>query len=175
MKALRHQSRPGSLLAGLLALIGLACFVAAAQGAGNTVTITGHLHADDRSMEDAVVVVELGDDACLRSELTANGRFEFRVPVGAKARLVFVKPGYLTKEVELDTRNAMNTDRARKLNKEVRFDVVLEEALEHVNEMYLGPVGYIHFVNGTGLMRVRHDERMKPVAVISEQDPIASY
>jgi len=164
MKAKRPDSLAGSLIAGLLSLAGIACFAMAAQGADNMVTITGQLHADDLSLSDAVVVVELGDDACLRSELSANGRFEFNVPVGAKARLIFMKPGFLTKEVEVDTKNALNNDQARKLNKKVKFDVVLEEELQHMDEVYMGPVGYIHFVNGSGLMRVRHDERMKPIA-----------
>ena len=163
MKAQRHDSLAGSLLAGFLSLAGIACFAMAAQGADNMVTISGQLHADDQSLADAVVVVELGDDACLRSELGANGRFEFKVPVGSKARLIFLKPGFLTKEVEVDTKNALNNDDARKLNKKVKFDVVLDEELQHMDEVYMGPVGYIHFVNGSGLMRVRHDERMKPV------------
>ncbi len=164
MRTKHHDSLAGSLLAGLLSLAGIACFAMAAQASENLVTISGQLHADDQSLADAVVVVELGEEACLRSELGANGRFEFKVPVGSKARLIFLKPGFLTKEVEVDTKNALNSDQARKLNKKVKFDVVLDEELQHVGEEYMGPVGYIHFVNGTGLMRVRHDERMKPVA-----------
>ena len=173
MKAQRHDSLAGSLLAAALSLAGIACFALAAQGAENMVTITGQLRADDQSLADAVVVVELGDDACLRSELGANGRFEFKVPVGSKARLIFLKPGYLTKEVEVDTKNALTSDQARKLNKKVKFDVVLEEELQHMDEVYLGPVGYIHFVNGSGLMRVRHDGRMKPVAKPAEAEELA--
>ena len=173
MKTKRHDSLAGSLLAGLLSLVGIACFAMAAQGANNEVVISGQLHADDLSLADAVVVVELGDEACLRSVLGANGHFEFKVPVGSKARLIFLKPGYLTKEVEVDTKNALNNDEARKLNKKVKFDVVLEEELEHVGEVYMGPVGYIHFVNGTGLMRVRHDERMAPVAEPAEAEEFA--
>ncbi len=157
----RYNGFAGNLLAGLLSLAGLTFFALAARGADNLVTITGQLHADNENLADAVVVVELGDDACLRSELGANGRFEFKVPVGSKARLIFVKPGFLTKEVEVDTKNALNNEEARKLNKKVKFDVVLEEEAQHMNEVYSGPVGYIHFVNGSGLMRVRHDERMQ--------------
>lgn len=164
MKSRHADSLAGSILAGLLSLAGIACFAMAAQASTDEVTICGRLHAENKALSDAVVVVELGDDACLRSELDADGRFEFKVPVGSKARLIFLKPGYLTKEVEVDTRNALNSDQARKLNKKVKFDVVLDEELQHVNEVYMGPVGFIHFVNGTGLMRVRHDERMISVA-----------
>lgn len=164
-----------ALMTALMSLAGIAlCAAPLEAGADNEVTITGWLHADDQSLNDAVVVVELGDDACLRSELGANGRFEFKVPVGAKARLIFLKPGYLAKEVVVDTRNALNSDQARKLNKKVKFDVVLDEELQHLNEVYMGPVGYIHFVNGTGLMRVRHDERMVPMAKPAEAEPMAT-
>lgn len=173
MKTKRHDSPTGTILAGLLSLAGIACFAMAAQASDREVTICGQLHADDLQMKDAVVVVELSNDACLRSELDASGHFKFTVPVGTKARLIFLKPGYLTKEVEVDTKNALNTDAARKLNKKVKFDVVLEEELQHENEVYMGPVGYIQFVNGSGLMRVRHDERMKPVVRPAEGDDLA--
>ena len=169
----RQANLAGALLAGLLSLAAIACFALPSHGADNMVTICGQLHADDQSLSDAVVVVELGDDACLQSELGANGRFEFKVPVGTKARLIFLKPGFLTKEVEVDTKNALNNDQARKLNKKVKFDVVLEEELQHISEVYLGPVGYIHFVNGSGLMRVRHDERMKPLAKPADGEEFA--
>lgn len=136
------------------------------------VIISGHLYADNERMHDAILVVELGGESCLRSEVAVNGHFRFKVPVGAKARLLFIKPGYLTKEVTVDTRNALNTPRARKLNDHVRFDVVLDEEAQHQEETYMGPVGYITFVNGTGYMRVRHDERMMQ-RVASEVDPAA--
>lgn len=173
MKNKRSDSLAGSILAGLLSLAGIACFAMAAQASTDEVTICGRLHAENAALSDAVVVVELGNDACLRSELDASGRFKFNVPVGTKARLIFIKPGYLTKEVEVDTKNAMNSDRARQLNKKVKFDVVLEEELQHMNEAYMGPVGYIHFVNGSGLMRVRHDERMVPLEKPAEAEPLA--
>ena len=172
MKTRKLLSVEAALLTALLALLGIAA-LAAPVSTKEEVVISGQLHADDLSLSDAVVVVELGEDACLRSELGANGRFAFKVPVGSKARLLFLKPGYLTKEVAVDTKNALNSDQARKLNKKVKFDVVLEEELQHVGEVYMGPVGYIHFVNGTGLMRVRHDERMKPVAKPADGEEFA--
>ena len=173
MKSKHADSLAGSILAGLLSLGGIVCFAMAAQASNDEVTICGRLHAENNALSDAVVVVELGNDACLRSELDASGRFKFNVPVGTKARLIFIKPGYLTKEVEVDTKNALTSDRARQLNKKVKFDVVLEEELQHVNEVYMGPVGYIHFVNGSGLMRVRHDERMIPLQKTAEAEPLA--
>ena len=156
-----------ALLAAIMALAGLSLF-AAAPPSHDEVTITGRLYADTSDLEDAILVVELEEEQCLRSVLFRNGRFEFKVPVGAHARLIFLKPGYLTKEVLVDTKNALISAQANKLNKTVKFDVVLESTEERKHQAYLGPVGYIHFVNGTGLMRVRHDERM--VALTQEAE-----
>lgn len=169
MKPQHHDSLLSTLLAGFLSVLGIVCFAMAAQAADDMVTIQGHLRADDLPLSDALLVVEVKtDEVCLRSELSTDGHFKFAVPVGAKARLIFIKPGYLTKEVEVDTKNAMNTDEARRMNKKVKFDVVLEEELQHIGEVYMGPVGRIHFVNGTGLMRVTHDGRMRAVSVAAE-------
>ncbi len=147
------------LLLAVLGLFSLAVF-AGEKPTGQRITISGQLHADRTGMSDAIVVVELGHDICLRSELRADGRFAFELPAGAKAKLVFLKPGYMAKEVLVDTRNAQL---GAKANKNVRFEVVLDEIAQHVNETYVGPVGYITFLKGTGLMRVQHDERMRPL------------
>jgi hypothetical protein len=152
------------LLAALLALIGLAAY--GNPSVPGEVTITGRLFADGDDLADAVLVVELEEEQCLRSVLLRNGRFNFAVPVGARARLFFVKPGFHTKEVMVDTHNALCSARARKLNDKVRFDVVLERLEEHPRETYAGAVGRIHFVKGTGLMRVWHDGRM--VAIVDD-------
>jgi hypothetical protein len=128
------------------------------------------MQADGMDLRDAVLVVELENNECLESSLQANGKFQFTIPANVKARLMFLKPGFLPKEVYLDTKNAMNNDDACQRNKKVEFDVKLEEALQHLNEQHAGPVGYITFVNGTGIMRIRHDERM--IEVISEEEAL---
>jgi hypothetical protein len=94
----------------------------------------------------------------------------FTVPVNAKARLVFLKPGHLPKEVEVDTRNALNTSKAERMNRKVVFDVVLESEEQRPGRRYDGPVGSITFVNGTGTMKVRHDLRVVAdgPAIVSE-------
>lgn len=158
-----------ALLTALLALFGLAAF-AAPQGDCSEVTITGFMMADGMDLRDAVLVVELENNDCLESSLQANGKFQFTIPANMKARLMFLKPGFLPKEVQVDTRNAMNNDNACQRNKRMEFDVKLEEALQHLNEQHAGPVGYITFVNGTGIMRIRHDERM--IEVISEEEAL---
>ena len=154
----------------LIAVLGLFSLVAFAGD--ERVMISGHLFAGDRSLDDAIVVVELGDNACLRSELSTDGRFAFELPRGVNARLVFLKPGFAPKAVLVDTRNAMVTERARKANKHVRFDVVLDELAPRTVLAHVDPAGRIAFVNGTGLMRVWHEQRREPEVVpVEEQAP----
>lgn len=158
-------SLEAALLIAVMALASIGLFAMPGTAhAAEEVTICGRLTADQFSLIDAVVVVELEGALCLESSLQANGKFEFTLPLGAKARLVFAKPGFKTKEVLVDTRNALNTPSARKANRTVEFAVRLESVEERKDEMYLGPVGYIHFVNGSGIMRVRHDERVQPAS-----------
>ncbi len=150
-----------ALLLALFGLFGLSLFASpTAMAAKDEILITGWLLAEDRHMDDAVLVVELEGDRCLFAEIYENGQFFFRLPVGAKATLVFMKPGHLAKEVTVDTRNALNTPKAVKENRKVKFEVVLESVCKRPGRKYEGPVGSIQFVNGTGTMKVRHDLRV---------------
>ena len=150
-----------ALLLALFGLFGLSLFASPSPVAGrNEIMISGWLLAEDRHMDDAVLVVELEGEHCLFAELFDNGQFFFRLPVGAKATLVFMKPGHLPKEVTVDTRNALNTPKAVKENRKVKFEVVLEPLCKRPGRKYEGPVGSIQFVNGTGTMKVRHDLRV---------------
>lgn len=119
--------------------------------------IRGWLHADGRDLSHAQVVVEVNNEVCVRSIILRNGRFEFSLPVGATARLVFEEPGSLTKEVLVDTRNALASAKARMANKLVKFDVVLDPVEKHTGRTYAGPVGQLRFVKGSGVMIVKHD------------------
>ncbi|MBL7983577.1 MAG: hypothetical protein JNM91_01200 [Flavobacteriales bacterium] len=157
-------SLEAALLIALMALASIGLFAMPGTArAAEDVIITGQLSAERMTLKDAVLVVELDGELCLESTLDASGRFVFRLPVGSKARLLFEKPGFKTKEVLVDTRNALNTTTARKANKKVEFAVELEPVEARKDEQYIGPVGYISFVNGTGLMRVRHDGRLVAV------------
>ena len=89
------------------------------------------------------------------------------VPVNVKARLIFYKPGFITKSVDVDTRNALNTKDAQKANQKVDFDVILEANDIHRGLEYAGPVGAITFLNGSGLMKVKHDRKMIPVETMA--------
>ena len=160
-----------ALLTALCALIGLSLFgTPATPVVRDEVLITGWLHVSDDHVNDAILVVELEGEHCLYTKLEFNGRFAFTVPVNAKARLVFLKPGHLPKEVEVDTRNALNTPKAERMNRKVEFDVVLESEEQRPGRRYEGPVGSITFVNGTGTMKVRHDLRVVAdgQAIVSE-------
>lgn len=148
-----------ALLLALFALLGLS-LVASPVPPRNEVLISGWLLADEDRMDDAVLVVELEGRDCLFAELFDNGQFFFRLPVGTKATLLFIKPGHLPKEVVVDTHNAMITPKAQRENRKVRFEVVLEEESMRPGRRYEGPVGSIHFVRGTGTMKVKHDLRV---------------
>ena len=150
-----------ALLTALFALIGLSLFAGPSPViVRDEVRITGWLHSKDGRMDNAVLVVELEGESCLYTELAFNGRFAFTVPLNAKARLIFLKPGHLAKEVDVDTRNALNTPQAERLNRKVEFDVVLENEEQRPGRRYEGPVGSITFLNGTGNMKVKHDLRV---------------
>ena len=156
-----------AILTGLFALIGLGLF--AAPGNDTTtdkLVLTGWLHMDTLDAQDVVLAVELGDSQCMFAKVQPNGRFEFHVPVNAKARLIFYKPGFITKSVDVDTRNALNTKNAQKTNHKVNFDVILEADDTHRGLAYAGPVGAITFLNGSGLMKVKHDRKMIPVEIL---------
>ncbi|MBK8499050.1 MAG: hypothetical protein IPL52_09580 [Flavobacteriales bacterium] len=150
-------------LAAILAIAGLSLIAApmlATPTAPEEVIFTGWLHVDDNSVDDLVLVVTVDEDRCLYAEVEGSGRFVISVPVGCRAMLSFFKPGHLTKEVEIDTRNSMNTSKAQRANKKVKFDVVMEAVEKRPGRKYEGPVGSLSFVRGTGTMKVKHDLRV---------------
>ena len=116
-----------ALLTAFFALLGIGLYATPIQDpVKKPLLITGWLHVKDSTVPDVILVVELEENFCTHSEILPNGRFYFEIPVDAKARLVFNKPGYLTKEVVIDTRNALNNKEATKVNSKVKFDIVLE-------------------------------------------------
>jgi len=119
------------------------------------VVFTGWLRVEDRNVDDLVLVVETAE-SCLYAEVLPSGRFTIAVPAGSQARLAFIKPGHLTKEVELDTRNSMPTRKAMRANRTVKFDVVLEPEEKRPGRKYDGPVSSLGFNKGSGSTKVRH-------------------
>lgn len=150
-------------LAATLAIAGLSLLAAplpAAPSAPEEVIFTGWLHVEDNTVDDLILVVTVDEDRCLYAEVDGSGRFVIALPVGCRALLSFLKPGHLTKEVEVDTRNSMITSRAQRTNKRVKFDVVMEPVEKRLGRKYEGPVGCLSFVRGTGTMKVKHDLRV---------------
>ncbi len=147
-------------LAALLALFGLSVFAAPTNEAPDRVLLTGWLHVEDRTVEDLVLVVELDGEHCLYAEVRGSGRFIVEVPANSRAVLRFDKPGHLSKEVVVDTRNALASSKAQRANRRIDFDVVLEPEEKRPGRRYDGPVGSLRFVKGTGSMKVGHDLRV---------------
>lgn len=148
------------ILVAVLGLFSLTLFGASGQPRPEGVVLTGWLHAVDGYMGDLVLVVELDGVRCSYAKVRRNGRFIVRVPDGAEVYLAFLKPGHLTKEVKVSTRNAVHTSLARSSVRTVKFDVVLEPLEERVGRRYDGPVGSLSFVNGSGCVKVRHHPKL---------------
>ncbi|MBK6342800.1 MAG: hypothetical protein IPF41_09475 [Flavobacteriales bacterium] len=119
------------------------------------VVFTGWLRVEDRNVNDLVLVVETAEH-CLYAEVLPSGRFIVTVPVGSQAKVAFIKPGHITKEIELDTRHSMSNRKAARANRNVKFDVVLEAESKRPGRNYDGPVGTLGFHKGTGTTKVRH-------------------
>ena len=120
------------------------------------VMITGWLSASEADQDDAVLSVELEGETCVYALLEPDGRFAFSLPVDPRAELFFGKPGHAGKRIVVDTRNADGSAKARRVNKDVRFEVVLDREGERPLAQEAGPVGSISFLKGTGLMKVRY-------------------
>lgn len=150
-----------ALLTALAALLSLSLF---ADPPGSKrmqeVLVTGWLIVDDGTVADVDLVVEIDGERCHVARVLGTGRFDVALPVGGKAVLRFHKPGHLTKEVVVDTRNLDGPGQFHYVPRKVKFGVVLEPNPEQhqVSASYNGPVGSIDFLRGTGLMKVLHHE-----------------
>ncbi|MBK6543643.1 MAG: hypothetical protein IPG10_20780 [Flavobacteriales bacterium] len=63
-------------------------------------------------------------------ELGRTGNYKFFVPVDEKVTLNITSPGYMTKQVLLDTHNAPSTDGVFARTEKVGFDMELERQPE---------------------------------------------
>lgn len=146
-----------ALLTAMAALLSLSLF-AAPPGPKRVqdMLVTGWLIVDDGTVADVDLVVEIDGDRCHVARVLSNGRFDVALPVGARAVLRFHKPGHHTKEVVVDTRNLDGTGTLAYQPRKVRFGVVMEPRTDPAIQAYTSPVGSIHFMPGTGLMKVAH-------------------
>ncbi len=129
-------------------------------GGRKEVLICGRVVSPYTDMSDVLVLAELPDGSFQGSRSGESGRFTVSLPLEAEVRLRFRKAGHVEKIVTVDTRNAVDGRRARRLSRGVKFDVELlpEERLSGFT--YDGPVGTISFVRGSGLMKVTYHEQL---------------
>lgn len=156
MNTQRRITVEAMLLLALFALIALGSVAAPAE---RTVRLTGHLHTPVRTTADLILSVEV-DGSCRYAEVSASGRFLVEVPSGATATLSFMQPGHLTKEVVIDTESAFAGSRAAKQDRRLEFDVVMEPEAKHAGQSFVGPVGSVGFIKGSGTVRVRHARQL---------------
>lgn len=149
------------VLAALLALMSLSMF-AAPGTSGKEVLVSGWLIMDAGNAHDVLVVVELDGELCMPVKLRSNGKFSVALPAGSQAVMRFSKPGHLTKEVVVDTRNAAGHQAQDYKATKVHFGVELsaEEGNSHCG--HAGPVGTVAFKRGTGAIAVKHHKRSLP-------------
>ena len=80
--------------------------------------------------------------------------------MGSSAYLRFEQPGYLSKEVLVNTANADLCEKDCRKNENLKFDVQMTPELSDKRQQYAGPVGTITFLKGSGLMKVRYDRTL---------------
>lgn len=130
---------------------------------GGEVQFSGRILADDNNNRDLRVTVETGSGEPIACTLRANGTFQFAMQPGLKATIRVTKPGYFTKEIAVDSHNALCSPNARKMYKHVRFDVQMQEC-PWDQRRFAGPVGAIAFAKGTGRVLIKHDRTLVDLA-----------
>lgn len=125
------------------------------------VAIKGRMLTDaPQGASDVLAVVELDDRVCTPLEFHPDGKFKLSLPMGSSAYLRFEQPGYLSKEVLVNTANADLCKKACRKNENLKFDVQMTPELPDKHLQYMGPVGIITFLKGSGLMKVRYDRTL---------------
>lgn len=110
-------------------------------------------------MADVVVEIEVNGTVRTAS-VSENGRFNITLPADVEAKLRFEKPGHLSKEVLVDTRNSQDGDFTQRTRR-LKFAVVMQLERRMGNWNYNGPVGAIGFEDG-GCLAVQHDRELVP-------------
>lgn len=147
------------------AITGMKALFSAARSAevatGMDVQVSGRVLAKGSHRNEVVRAMDEQGRCIAWTTTNITGRFRLRLPRDARFQLHFTKPGHLEKVVKVDTHHAVNDLQARRLNRSVRFDVVLVRSNGMPDQGYDGPVGTISFVRGSGLMKVHHHERSR--------------
>ncbi|MBK9175741.1 MAG: hypothetical protein IPM46_05265 [Flavobacteriales bacterium] len=127
---------------------------------GDVVTLTGWLHVEDHTWQDALVHIEV-DGTTQVARVSETGRFDLRLPANTEVVLRFEKPGHLPKEVVVDTHHARDGDPG-KHRRHVKFAVILELERHMAGFTYHSPVGTIGFEQGGGCVAVAHKRDKVP-------------
>ena len=109
---------------------------------GRVILQDNDLHPVHMSVTDGTETMDV--------ELGRTGNYKFFVPVDEKVTLNITSPGYITKQVLLDTHNAPSTDGFFARTEKVGFDLELERQPEGQLLSYAGLVGSISFVEIEG-------------------------
>lgn len=123
------------------------------------IMVSGQILLDGAPSENVQLTVMLDGISCATYQVRANGGFKFSLPAETMAVLHFSKLGYLSKDIVVDTRNALCSTAARKRNHAVAFDVQMQPA-PFMERTFANPVGTITFIRGSGLMKVEHDRTL---------------
>lgn len=129
------------------------------RAADATVELTGWLHVEDLTMKDVVLEVEV-NGTVRTAHVAESGKFSFDLPADAAVTLRFEKPGHVTKEVTVDTRNVQDGSFTREKKRHVKFAVIMELERFMAGLTYAGPVGNIGFEQGGGCVAVAHTREM---------------
>ena len=126
----------------------------------DAVVLTGLLHVDDNTNQDAVLRVEVNGVTQI-APVSETGRFELMLPAEADVVLHFELPGHLPKDVTVDTHHARDGD-FRQRKRHLEFAVIMEPELPLRGLMYAGPVGAIGFDPGGGCVAISHNKKLVP-------------
>lgn len=133
----------------------------AGRASDATVELTGWLHVEDLTMKDVVLEVEV-NGTVRTAHVTESGKFNIDLPADAAATLRFEKPGHVTKEVTVDTRNVEDGSFSGQKKRHVKFAVIMELERFMAGLTYAGPVGKIGFEQGGGCVAVAHTRQVEP-------------
>lgn len=138
---------PANFWAGLVltTLLLMAAFAARAQG---RVIISGNVFATSHTIAPVNVTLEASNGETMDILLARDGAFEIDVPGDDRYMLHFVQMGAISKNVEVDTRNAFRGS-GRK-HRSIAFDVLLSAADSGDLLRYVDPVGRIAFDETNG-------------------------
>ena len=124
---------------------------------GQMITVQGQVSCSDGDPNAAYVLLFV--DECLvdSASVDRDGGFVADLPVNIVYTLEVHKPGFTTKRVEMDTRNALANPAYARWNRDLNVEILLfprpaGEAADHC-----APAGRFSFDGTTGELKVEHE------------------